>query len=61
MASLYCEVCGTEIKNIQNPRRLLGWTHNEARKPVTCTTHRRASLYDGDKLKFSPLTGSRKR
>lgn len=57
MASIYCEVCGKEQKNIRMPSKLIAWTHKEARKPVTCLIHRRISLYDRHLRKYNPLTG----
>ena len=61
MASIYCEVCGREQKNIRTPENLIAWTHKEARKPITCRPHRRTSLYqDKHRLKYNPLTGKNK-
>ncbi len=60
MASVYCEVCGVEIKNIRDPQRLINWNHREARSLVGCVNHNRASLYDKSLQRFNPLTGERK-
>ena len=60
MASIYCEICGQQQKGIETPEKLIEWTHREARKPVTCLSHRRVSLYDKHRLKYNPLTGKSK-
>ena len=61
MASVYCEVCGIEIKNIRDPQRLIKWNHTEARSLVGCFKHNRVSLYDKSLHRFNPLTGERKK
>lgn len=60
MASVYCEVCGTEIKNIRDPKKLIAWNHNEAKSLVGCFKHNRYALYEKKYHRYDPLTGKKK-
>ena len=58
MASIYCEFCGAEIKDIRSPEKLLTWLRRGRRADVVrCERHGRTSKLSDLCRTHDPLTG----